>query len=133
MTRARIRLNLLKALTGRSWGAKSEIILYTYRTFIRPLLEYGCILFAHADSSLLKRIQAVETEAIKIAFDLAPWTTNYWCYTKITFDPILERLKTLGKKFVNNNLNDPLIKPLIKNIKPSQIGKHSPLFKIINW
>ena len=97
------------------------------------MLEYGCILFAHAHSSLLKKIQAVETEAIKIAFDLAPWTTNYWCYTKISFEPILERMITLGKKFANANIDDPLIKPLIKNIKPSQLGKHSPLFKILKW
>ena len=57
--------------------------------------------------------------------------SNYWCYTKISFEPILERIKTLGKKFVNANIDDPLIKPLIKNIKPSQMGKHSPLFKML--
>ena len=78
-------------------------------------------------------MQAVETEAIKIAFDLAPWTTNYWCYTKISFTPILDQLKNLGKSFVNSNQEDPLIKPLIKQTKPSQIGKHSPLYKILMW
>ena len=49
--RAFKRINLLKALKGRDWGASSEIILYTYRTYVRPLLEYSCILFAHAKSS----------------------------------------------------------------------------------
>ena len=31
--RAFKRINLLKALKGRDWGASSEIILYTYRTY----------------------------------------------------------------------------------------------------
>ena len=131
--RAHKRMNLLKALKGRGWGASSETILHTYRTFIRPILEYSCILFAHASNNLLKKIQAVETTAIKLAFDLAPWTTNYWTYTKIDFTPILDRLKNLGIKFINQNRNEPLMKPLIDNARPSDLGKHSPIFKLLNW
>ena len=131
--RARKRLNLLKAIRGQKWGAKSEILLYTYRSFIRPLLEYSCILFAHASDKLLKKIQAIETEAIKIAFDLAPWTLNYWCYTMIDFMPILERLKLLSKQFLDKNVSEPLIKPLIDNAKPNMNGKHGPIYKTLNW
>ena len=41
------RLNLLKALRGKSWGAHPSTLLYTYKVFVRPFLEYGCVLFAH--------------------------------------------------------------------------------------
>ena len=99
VTRAKKRLNLLKALRGQSWGASPETILYSYRTYIRPLLEYSCILFSHSSDLLLKKIQAVETQAIKIAFRLAPWATNTSCYNLVTFPKILERLKTLSRKF----------------------------------
>ena len=58
----------MKALRGQSWGANPTILLYTYKVFIRPLLEYDSILFAHCEESLLKKIQAIETEAIKLAF-----------------------------------------------------------------
>ena len=87
--RSKKRLNLLKALKGRTWGANPETILYTYKVFIRPILEYSCVLFAHAEQSLLKKIQAIETEAIKIAYSIAPWTSNYWCYSLVNFTPIL--------------------------------------------
>ena len=52
-TRCRKRLNLIKAIRGQEWGANPKTLLYTYKTYIRPVLEYGCILFAHANKDLL--------------------------------------------------------------------------------
>ena len=108
-------------------------MIYTYKVFIRPLLDNGCSLFAHCEDSLLKKIRAIETEAIKIAFRLPPWTTNYWCYATANIEPILDRIKKLGKSFIEKNKNDFLIKPLLDASKPSIIGKHSPIYKIQNW
>ena len=133
VNRARKRLNLLKALRGQSWGASPETILYSYRTFVRPLLEYSSILFAHASDSALRKIKAVETSAIKIAFRLAPWATNTYCYKLVTFPNILERIKNLSKNFIHNNINDELIKPLIDDVKPSTIGHHSVLYKALKF
>ena len=133
ISRCKKRLNLLKAIRGNTWGAHPDTLIYTYKVFIRPLLEYGCILFAHAKEKLLKKIQAVEIEAIKIAFRLPPWTSHHWCYNHINFENILERIKSLGKNFLNKNKNDFLIKPLIEASKPSMNGTHSPIFKMLNW
>ena len=127
------RLNLLKALRGQSWGASPETLMYSFRTYIRPLLEYSCILFAHSNTNLLKKIQNIETQAIKIAYRLAPWATNTSCYNLINFPKINDRLKSLAKNFVNNNKEDDLIQPLIMNIKPSMTGHHSPLYKAIKF
>ena len=107
--------------------------MYTFRTFIRPVLEYGAALYAYADEPLLKQIQAIETSAIKIAFDLPPWTLNYWCYKHVTFTPILDRLKILSKSFLQKNKNDFLVKPLIDEAAPSIIGQHSSVYKILYW
>ena len=130
VTRAKKRLNLLKALRGQSWGASPQTIIYSYRTYVRPLLEYSCILFSHTNNELLKKIQAVETQAIKIAFRLAPWATNTSCYDLVTFPKILTRLKSL---FLNMNKNDELIAPLISESKMSIIGQHSAIYKVLNF
>ena len=132
-TKCNKRLNLLKALCGKNWGASPETILYTYRRFIRPILEYSSILFAHADESLLQKLQAIETKAIKIAYRLPPWTTNTFCYSYVQFDKITDRIKILAKDFLKKNSQDDLIKPLIENSKPSQIGRHSAIYKALNW
>ena len=133
VTRAKKRLNLLKALRGQSWGASPETILYSYRTYVRPLLEYSCILFSHSNELLLKKIQAIETQAIKIAFRLAPWATNTSCYSLVTFPKILERLKTLSRKFLTMNKTDDLIEPLISEAKMSIQGQHSSIYKILKF
>ena len=133
VSKCKKRLNLLKALCGKNWGATPETILYTYRCYIRPVLEYSSILFAYAEESLLKRIQAVETLAIKIAHRLPPWTTNHFCYSYVTFEKITDRIKKLAKDFLNKNANDVLIKPLIDAAKPSINGQHSAVYKTLNW
>ena len=119
---------MLKALRGQTWGASPETLLYSYRTYIRPLLEYSCILFSFSNDSLLKQIQAVETQAIKIAFRLAPWATNTSCYKLVTFPRILDRIKKLSKQFLETNKSDDLIEPLIKNSKMSQNSQHSSIY-----
>ena len=133
ITRAKKRLNLLKALRGQTWGASPDTLLYSYRTYIRPILEYGCILFSHSSDILLRKIQSIETSAIKIAHRLPPWATNSWCYNLISFEPILDRIKSASTKFIERNKSDELISPLIENIKPSITGYHSPLYKAMKF
>ena len=133
VTRAKKRLNLLKALRGQTWGACPETILYSYRTFVRPSLEYSSILFAYSSDHLLRKIQAVETMAIKIAYRLAPWATNTYCYSLVTFPKILERIKSLSSKFIEQNKTDDLIQPLLEEVKPSMTGQHSVLYKACNF
>ena len=89
--------------------------MYTYKSFVRPNLEYGAVLFAHADEKLLNKIQAIETEAIKIAFRLPPWTTNFWCYQYINFEFFFDKLKSQAKNFLRCNNEDELIKPMIES------------------
>ena len=106
--------------------------MQTYKSFIRPVLEYSCVLFAHAEYHLLKKIQSIEIEAIKIAYDNAPWTSIYWCYSQVSFTPILQRMKDLAKSFLEKNSFDPLIKKIIDKSKPSMTGNQSPVYKALN-
>ena len=120
---------MLKSLRGQTWVASPETILYSYRTYIRLMLEYGSILFSSSSDDQLKKLRNVEVQAIKIAYQLPPWATNTWCYELVSFDPILQRLKSLSKKFILQNQSDELIQPLLENLKPSMTGLHSLLYK----
>ena len=71
--------------------------------------------------------------AIKIAHRLPPWTTNHFCYSYVSFDKITDRIKLLAKDFLKKNSNDELIKPLIEAAKPSINGRHSAVYKTLNW
>ena len=133
VSRCKKRLNLLKAVRGKDWGASPETIIYSYKAYILPILEYGAILFAFAKEKLLRKIQSIEIEAIKIAYRLPPWSINTFCYKYISFETILDRLKSQSKKFLNLNKDDELIKPLIDSSKPSMTGLHSAVYKTLNW
>ena len=109
--------------------------LYLSYRIMKDQLEnpFGSILLAFSEEKLLKKIQAVETEAIKIAYRLPPWTTNFWCYKHINFENILERLKSQSRKFLKNNSEAELIKPLIEASQQSMTGLHSAVYKAPNW
>ena len=96
-------------------------------------VQYSSILFAHSSDHLMRKIQAVETMAIKIAYRLAPWATNTYCYSLVTFPNILERIKTLSSTFIEHNKNDDLIQPLLDEVKPSMTGHHSVLYKALHF
>ena len=132
-SRCKKRLNLMKALCGQNWSASPETILYSYRSYVRPIIEYGSILFAYSNDDLLKKIQAIETTAIKIAHRLPPWCTNHFSYEYVNFEKITDRIKRLAKNFLHTNSKDSLIEPLIREAKQSIIGKHSPVYKTLNW
>ena len=41
-SKARNCVNILKALSGASWGQQKETIVNSYKAFVRPVLEYAC-------------------------------------------------------------------------------------------
>ena len=56
------------------------------------------------DEYLPEEIQAIEITAINIAFDLPPWTPNFFCYRHLLFTPIHERPTLLAKSFVRKTI-----------------------------
>ena len=60
-------LNLLKSLTSYSWGADQETLIRLYRTIIRPKIDYGCIVYGSASSKLLRSVDVIVNEALRIS------------------------------------------------------------------
>ena len=80
-------------------------------------MEYSCAVFFMASKDLLKKFQSIETKVIKILFCLPVWTLNRFCYEKVTFTKIADRIQHLSKKFLDKNSSDPLIKEMIESAK----------------
>lgn len=60
-------LNLMKTLSSYSWGADREILMRLYRTLIRPKIDYGSIVYGSANATLLKSLEVVQNEAMRIS------------------------------------------------------------------
>lgn len=60
-------LNLMRTLSAYNWGADREILMRLYRTLIRPKIDYGCIVYGSANTTLLKGLEVIQNEAMRIS------------------------------------------------------------------
>jgi len=60
-------LNLLRSVSSQHWGADQETLLRLYRSMVRSKLDYGSIVYGSASDHLLKSLDTVANEAIRIA------------------------------------------------------------------
>jgi hypothetical protein len=67
-SKAKKRLNVLKALTGKSWGQDKETITLTYNSIIRPLINYAVPIWSPPTAkSHIKRLQTIQNSALRLA------------------------------------------------------------------
>lgn len=60
-------LNLMRTLSSYTWGADREILMRLYRTLIRPKIDYGCLVYGSASTTLLKSLDVIHNEAMRIS------------------------------------------------------------------
>ena len=51
-------------VTGHSWGAEKQSLIYIYKVMMRSTIDYGCIL---ACKTSLKKIERMQFKALRIA------------------------------------------------------------------
>ena len=59
-------LNLLRVLSGRYWGSSKETLCYIYKAVIRPIIDYGCEIYASACPSILGQLDCVQTRCLRV-------------------------------------------------------------------
>ena len=65
--RCQKRLNLMRMISGQNWGASKKTLLMIYRSLIRAVLDYGSIVYDTTADHLLKKLDSVQYQALKIA------------------------------------------------------------------
>ena len=71
-------LNLLRAVSSESWGADRCTLMRLYRSIIGPKLKYGALVYCSATDSLLKSLDVIPNEEMRIctgAFKSTPITS----------------------------------------------------------
>ena len=109
--RGRMRLNLLKILSGTTWGCKPQTLMRLYKAYIRPVLEYGAIVMLSAKDQAIKKLQIIQNKAIKIAFRLHPRSRTNEIHKLAEIPLIKTRLEELSTNFICSlNENSELFK-----------------------
>ncbi|KAI5735516.1 hypothetical protein M8J77_019493 [Diaphorina citri] len=60
-------LNALKIVSNKKWGVSRATLLKFYKSFVLPILDYGCIVYASAKESNLRKLNTVHHSGIRIA------------------------------------------------------------------
>jgi hypothetical protein len=81
-------LNILKAL---KYKADRKALDTIYSSFIRPKLEYGCVLFAGAQKSTLAKLDRLEIECLKIITGATQGTSHAKLYIEYGKSSLLKR------------------------------------------
>ena len=74
------RLDLLKIIANRDWGADKVTMMRIYRSVIRSKLDYGCQAYASAKPNILRMLDAVHHAGIRLslgAFRSSPVQSMY--------------------------------------------------------
>ena len=116
ITNCQQSLNLLRSLSSQTWGADQNILLHTYRLILRPKIDYGCKVYGSASDALLKQVEVLQNEALRIssgAFRSSPINS---LQILLNEPPLTERRTDLicryffkMKSFINNPVHNTLI------------------------
>lgn len=60
------RLNLLRCVSGTTWGASKACLLTLYRSLIRPLLEYGALILDTACSEAKRILSSIQVQSLSL-------------------------------------------------------------------
>ncbi len=61
------RIITRKALCSKNWGVNQDILMNTYRSFIRAKIDYGCTIYGSAKNSILTLLDPIQTTSIRLA------------------------------------------------------------------
>ena len=139
--RAQRRINTLKRIKGRGWGAKPKLIITTFKSLIRSIIEYAPFIPSIIAPSKLSKLEAIQRRAVKIALG---WPANSLNkdvqakYASFKLEPIVKRSEKLSKKYLmKSGSTNPLIKDQIieskKIIHPEKCPKRSTILSAITF
>ena len=85
-------LDCLRVVGHTDWGADRIVLLRLYRLLFRSRLDYGCIVYGSARPSILKQLDPIHHQGLRIALD-AFRTSPAQCLYIEAHEPLLTTLR----------------------------------------
>ena len=97
-TKAMQRVQLLRMVSGKNWGANDCTLLRLYKQYIRHVLETGSVITREACPLALSKLEVVQNSALRTCLRAPPWTRLCELHTRSKIDPLTDRLRSLRCK-----------------------------------
>jgi hypothetical protein len=113
------RINMMRSIRGKNWGASPKLLLTTYKALVRPIIEYIPFIKYSASETSMMKLETLQRKAVKIAFRLPNSTATKDCYKLARIDNIKDRFELLSTRYLQKATNsNQLIRELIDNYNP---------------
>ena len=110
ITKAKRRLNVFKILTGG--GVDNRTLIRLYKVYVRPLFEYGCLAFLHAEHEI-KRLQILQNEFIRICLKIPRYIRVDLIHEAAGLELVGDRLKQLSAHLFTKMNQLPSIQEIV--------------------
>ena len=74
--RCKVRLNLMRAIAGSTWGASRSILVIVYKTLIGSIIDYGCMAYDSAAAKTKEKLEQLQEQALSICCRSLPGTAR---------------------------------------------------------
>ncbi|GFV16840.1 reverse transcriptase domain-containing protein [Trichonephila clavipes] len=109
------KLNILRNLSGTSWGSRPQTLKSTFCTVIRPVLEYATPIWTSASISVKRKLDSVLHRAAKIIIGAVSSTNNEKAEQECGLPPLESRRKLAQKRSSTLQLDSETRKELNLN------------------
>ncbi|GFU52239.1 reverse transcriptase domain-containing protein [Trichonephila clavipes] len=95
------KLNILRKLSGTSWGSRPQNLKRIFCTVIKPVLEYATTIWTPAFISVKRKLDSVQHRAAKIIIGAKSSTNNEKAEQECSLPPLESRRNLATIKFTN--------------------------------
>lgn len=114
-------LNLLRNLSYHNWGADRATLLYLHSTLILSKLDFGSHLYMSASKRVLKRLDPIHNEGLRIATGAFKDSRIQSLYVETNYLPLKYRRALNSMKFYSRILSsNSRLTRILNNIQPEE-------------
>lgn len=99
-TKANRALNVLKVLSHKHWGSDRLCLIRIYRSLVRSILDYGCIVYGSARNSYIRRLDPIHNLGLRLSSGAYRTSPVQSLYVECNEPPLCDRRALLTLSYV---------------------------------
>ena len=108
-----LRINAIKAISGRNLGMQSKTLIHLYKMWIRPIALYGAPAYYSAAKTHINKIQVIQNSALRIALRRTRRTHTEDLHQEGSLTPLKAEAVRSSHRFIEKKVDDSLIQRLL--------------------
>ena len=120
------RINIMRAISGTSWGANRELLLNFYTSYIRNKISYAATATASACQSRKEDLEKVQNAALRVALGARRTSPIPSLQVEANMPPLLDHLETLCMQYYHRMSAQVDHNPHITQLEDDEDTKDKP-------